>query len=279
MAQRFPLISTPPPALADDEELRYALEWFARIPNLTGLLGQVLRESIDDVLDTYRTGRFDILGSDVGKTEKSHVGTRVEIRLIAELGVPRGKVLDMDLGNEVQVDVKHTLRSSWMVPREAVGRLCLCLRTNDRRSWYNAHLVRAEADLLGGREEGNGDRKRGLSGASHALIPVVQPQSPLPENLLLNMPPAIRAAVLTPAGQEKRFIELFTRYPNRVIRRHWILAIGQRADSPRRVRAIRDRVRELGYEMFCGTWIDQREAALRAGHVIGDGDWVSVRRA
>lgn len=274
MADTLPFDFGPPEA--EDDEMEYVKRWFGAVPNLSMLLGHVLRGAIDDVLDTFRTGRFDIVGDDVGKTEKSHVGTRAEIRLISELAVPRGRVLDMDLGHGVEVDVKHTLKSSWMIPREAVGRICLCLRTNDRSGWYSAFIVRADEELLGGRAEGNGDRKRGLTASSRALAPLVPDRSPLPENLLLTMPAHIRSAVLEPRGQERRFIELFSRYPGHVVSRHWILAIGQKDDSPRRVRAVKPRLRELGFEMLCGTWLNQRQTALEAGFVLGDGDWVSV---
>ena len=47
---------------------------------------RVLRESLDQVLDGPRSGRFRY--ADLGKTEKTHVGTVVEISVVKEFNLP-----------------------------------------------------------------------------------------------------------------------------------------------------------------------------------------------
>ena len=55
-----------------------------------------------------------------------------------------------------------------------------------------------------------------------------------------------------------------------------MLVCANRDDPMRRVRAIRPRMEEAGFELLCGKWPAQREIAARLGHDLTGGAWVSV---
>src|SRR5262245_23246769 len=79
----------------------------------------LLRKAIDEVIDTRRTGRFLIEQTE--KTEKTYLGTKVEILLRAWLRFPKGSVLDMSVKG-AECDIKNTMYYNWSIPKENVGR-------------------------------------------------------------------------------------------------------------------------------------------------------------
>src|SRR6478609_317671 len=101
----------------------------ARLRKLAGpdpvrLFGEAIRQSIDEVLDGPRTGRWDFLHLE--KTEKTYVGTKIEIVVRTALGLEPGPNLDLEIEG-IDVDIKWAMNSQWQIPREAVGQLCLCI--------------------------------------------------------------------------------------------------------------------------------------------------------
>lgn len=266
-----------------DHELDTIMFWLSCQEDVGGKITSAVRGAIDDVLNTRHLNRVDIHGPDVGKTEKTHVGTRVEIRLIKELDVERGAHLDM-LIEGIEVDVKFTLGSNWMIPSEAIDKLCLLINANDRKSVLSAGVLRCQREWLTGPAEDadvkQRDGKRSVSkeGKTHISY-VLPPGSPLTENMLLHLEPDLREFVLGEEGQQTRFIELFRRKPNHVLTRHYVEAIGRSTDPQRRVRNVGPSLAELGLTLLCGTWIDQRDRAAQVGIEIGDGDFVAIPTA
>ena len=63
-----------------------AIEFETKVPLL-------LRTAVDEVIDAPRTKRF--LLSETEKTEKTYLGTKVEILIRAFLGFPKGSILDI----------------------------------------------------------------------------------------------------------------------------------------------------------------------------------------
>ena len=257
-----------------DLELERVWADLAARPDIDRSIALAARRAIDDVLDAPHTGRFDIEGRDVKVLEKAFVGVRFEIRLMEELEIQRGALLDCVIsGNEV--DIKFTLGRNWMIPLEAWNQICLLVKADDRRSVVTALLGRMSPDLLN--PGANRDRKRTLSAGLIKGLRVVALDVPLPTNVLLHMNPADREAVMEPRGQEDRFAEFFMRVPGAVVRRDLILAIGRRGDSLKRVRAIKGRLRKEGYALLCGTYVDQRELAeALGGPVPGQDEWVCL---
>lgn len=176
----------------------------------------------------------------------------------------------------VEVDVKFTLNRNWMIPMEAVDQLCLLVKADDRRSTFSAYVGRMSGHILNA--GANRDRKRSLIAGEIKQLRVLAADAPLPPNVLLQMNSTDRAAVLSHRGQEDRFAEFFERVSGQVIGRDVILAIGRRADSLKRVRAIKKRMATGGYALLCGSYLDQRKwASDLGGPVPGPDDWVSIR--
>ncbi len=83
--------------------------------------GNVLRQSIDEVLDGQRTGRFDIYAADVAKTERTYLGTKVEIVCQDEFDLGRNQKMDYLIAGH-EVDAKFSMSSVFgqAIPKEAV---------------------------------------------------------------------------------------------------------------------------------------------------------------
>jgi hypothetical protein len=127
---------------------------------------KIVRGSIDFVLDTPFTGRteFDELDS----VEKGFIGLKIEHRLRHLLGVPKGKH-DLIIAG-MDVDVKNTIGSSWMIGPEIYRHNAPCILTKvddaDRRC--SLGLIVARKKYLGAE---NRDRKRSiLSGAFGDIV-------------------------------------------------------------------------------------------------------------
>jgi hypothetical protein len=105
----------------------------------------ILRRAIDEVIDTPGTGRTSL--AECEKTEKTYLGTKVQILLMNYLGFPKGQVLDMRIGS-VELDVKNTCSKNWSIPKEAVGHPCLIVRENEATSCCSVGLIIAKAEYL-----------------------------------------------------------------------------------------------------------------------------------
>ncbi|MDB6037229.1 MAG: restriction endonuclease NaeI, partial [Verrucomicrobiales bacterium] len=89
----------------------------------------VLRETIDQLYDGQRTGRYR--WDQLFKTEKTHCGTLVEINLVREFKFQDGSLLDYQIAG-IEVDCKYSQKvGGWMIPPEAVGHLCLVISAED----------------------------------------------------------------------------------------------------------------------------------------------------
>src|SRR5690606_36087339 len=89
----------------------------------------LIRAAIDEVIDAPRTGR--VHASELEKTEKTYIGTKVEILVRNYFRLPKG-ILDLRIAG-YDVDVKNTLGSTWMIPREATGKPCILVASAEDR--------------------------------------------------------------------------------------------------------------------------------------------------
>lgn len=195
--------------------------------------GQAVRQAIDEVLDGPRTGRCRL--AELAKTEKTYVGTKVEIVVRTSLGLEQGPVLDLEIEGH-PVDIKWAMNSVWQIPQEAIGQLCLCIGGLGDVSQFQVGLVRCDEALLNRGE--NRDRKRTLSAAGRAEMSFLVPPSPLPVNFVEQMDPETRAAVMGEPTIQARVTRLFTLLPRTPIPRSAITTVARTTGDPlRRVRA------------------------------------------
>jgi hypothetical protein len=103
----------------------------------------MLRRCVDDVIMTPKTGRRSY--DELEKTEKTYIGTRVEIELRAMLRLPNGKLGTVILA---RVDIKNIMGSNWMIPTEAVDHACILVAADEARAVCYLGLIVARPDYL-----------------------------------------------------------------------------------------------------------------------------------
>ncbi|WP_176052195.1 NaeI family type II restriction endonuclease [Paraburkholderia caribensis] len=257
-----------------DLPLNEVLRFFQSRTDFIALLGLALRQSFDEVIDGPRTGRFSI--DQLEKTEKTYIGTKVEIVVRNELELARGVKLDNSIcGHEV--DTKFSLTGGWMIPREAVGELCLLIAGSDASGTYSAGLLRTTPNAL--TVGANQDGKRSVSALGKREIHWITKDSPLPRNFMLDLAPETRAAVLSPSSGKQRIIALFMNVTGRLIPRSVIVQVAQlKGDPLRRARETKAPLLRAGIEVLCATYAADREKIREHGFTdFSDDDWLSVR--
>ncbi|MFD8916193.1 NaeI family type II restriction endonuclease [Streptomyces sp. NPDC059569] len=260
----------------DDTELQGVLSWFSGQP-VGDLYTEAIRNAIDYVLDGGRTGRFDLMSSDVHPGERASVGAKLEYEVLRIFDLPKAKPLDTLIASS-PVDIKATVGSNWAIPTEAQCQLCICtqiqLKNNRHRSW----LVRTHRSWLY-RGKGNKDGKRGLAvhARDHWSVPLYDWTS-LPVNPLRFLTEEQAAQVLAKKpGQVKRLLMMFRFLEGRVIPRNVILTVGAGNDDPmRRARQARDAAAQEGLTVLCGDWVESRDAAAARGISLRAGEWIAL---
>jgi len=195
--------------------------------------GKVVRKSIDEVLDGPRTGRWDY--ERLEKTEKTYVGTKLEIVARTGLGLEPASFMDLDIEG-FPVDIKWSKTSAWQIPREAIGELCLCVGGMKKMSYFQVGIVRCDIEHLNlGR---NRDGKTTISPAGRTAMRIIVPPTPIPPNFVADMDPNIRYDVMREPTIQKRVTKLFQSLPRQPIPRDAIRTVAQTEGDPmRRLRA------------------------------------------
>lgn len=259
-----------------DRALAEVAAWFMKRDPDGERFGTVLRESLDQVLDGPRTRRFRY--SDLRKTEKTHVGTIVEINLAKEFDLADGEEMDYRVAGH-EVDCKYSMfMGGWELPLESLGHVVLLTWADDDASRWSAGLWRVNPEHLG-RGVGNRDRKKKMVKSGQAQIRWLWRDQPLAENLLLHLPPEIVARVFEPRSGQQRINELFRSVQGRIIRRDVVLTVAQQKDGPRRARMARE-TKYLGGEgiIVLGHYEWDVAVARALGlPVPRSGEWVSAR--
>lgn len=195
--------------------------------------GRAIRQAIDEVLDGPRTGRSSL--AELAKTEKTYVGTKIEIVVRTALGLEKGPILDLEIEGH-PVDIKWGMNSVWQIPQEAIGMVCICVGGLDRLSRFQVGVVRCTEDRLNRGE--NRDRKRTLSATGRAEMRLLVPSSPLPINFVEQMDHDLRIAVMSEPTIQTRVTKLFTVLPRTPIPRNAVATVARTTGDPmRRVRA------------------------------------------
>ncbi|MER8044295.1 NaeI family type II restriction endonuclease [Streptomyces sp. NPDC094032] len=225
------------PGSSADPAVDEVAEWLDE-RSAAALIGVSIRQAIDEVLDGQRTGRYDI--DDLEKTEKTYLGTKVEIIIRSAFGLQRGQRMDYLIADH-EVDSKFTIGSNWTIPKEAAGHICLLTRADDHRSLFSAGLLRIDGGILNAGE--NRDGKRSLSAAGRSAVRWIVRDGRLPENVLMSLTEEDRAAIFSAPGNQAsgqlRTNELFRRVQRKVINRNTVVTVAKQDDSPKRVRDAR----------------------------------------
>lgn len=196
-------------------------------------LKSFFRSAIDEVIDTARTGRFFL--SDLEKTEKTYLGTKFEILLRDWLQVPPGIILDLSI-NDREVDVKSTTGGGWgwMIPPEAIDRLCILLRVNEVDSTCAVGLVRARGSYLNPGK--NRDAKGTFSAAARSNIWWMVQGFAYTPNFWTLIDQTVRERIMAQKGGKKRLAEMFESCLETPVSRVLIASIAAQDDFMRRIR-------------------------------------------
>lgn len=267
------------PHFPDDQALLAYLEQVLRnaVDDPDGIVGataQLIRRAIDEVIDAPRTKRLVL--SQCEKTEKTYLGTKIEILFRDAIGQPKGAFLDLDLGG-VDTDIKHSIGTAWMIPREALGKPCVLITENELTARFSLGLIvcKPENLTLGG----NRDQKLQISAAGRERILWIAKDMPYPRNIWQGFDPALLALINSHRGGSARVAELFRNVQFTPIPRSAIPAIAPQLDPLKRVRAnggARDILRPEGIAILWGKKDRDTIAQLGLGPVLSD-EFISVR--
>lgn len=191
----------------------------------------MMRQCVDDVIMTPKTGRRSY--EELEKTEKTYIGTRVEIELRAMLRLPKGKLDTSILGHDV--DIKNTMGNTWMIPTEAVDHPCILVAADeDRAVCYLGLIIARLENLTAGK---NKDSKRSVSSFGFENILWLLREHPYPPNFWRLIPSEIITRVFSGKSGNARMAALFREVQEVPITRDVVEAVAQQKDFMRRIRS------------------------------------------
>lgn len=192
---------------------------------------KMLREAIDSVIMTPKTGRRAYV--ELEKTEKTYIGTRVEIELRSLLKLPKGKLDTNILGHDV--DIKHTMGNNWMIPTEALGHPCILVAADETKAKCYLGLFVAHTDYLTAGQ--NKDSKKSLAATGFENILWIFNGLQYAPNFWRQVPLGVVEAIYRQKTGNGRVVELFKGMQRTVITRDVIEATAMQKDFMRRTRA------------------------------------------
>jgi len=220
---------------------------------LASKFSTMLRTCIDDVIMTPKTGRRSY--EELEKTEKTYIGTRVEIDLRAMLNLKKGKLDTVILGHDV--DIKNTMGNNWMIPTEAVDQPCILVAADEARATCYLGLIVARLDYLTFGQ--NKDAKKSVSAQGFENILWLLREHPYPPNFWRTVPSDIINQIFSENTGNNRVMVLFREVQSIRITRDVIEAVAQQKDFMRRIRSdngkgTRDRLAREGVLLLSGNY-------------------------
>ncbi|MDG4668623.1 NaeI family type II restriction endonuclease [Mycobacterium sp. 236(2023)] len=199
----------------------------------------VIRDTFDQLYDGQHTGRWNF--ADLHKTEKTHMGTLVEINLHREFDFEDGDKTDYRIA-DVEVDCKYSMKPfGWMLPPEVIGEIALLVSANDESSAWQAGLLRVTPENTRGTQ--NRDAKTSLSLVGRGRIRRLWVDHPgLAPNLFHQLDAVTRDAIFAAKSArgsqhgQARVNELFRRVHGQIVRRAELATVAQQDDFMKRAR-------------------------------------------
>jgi hypothetical protein len=240
-----------PPTAQEDPEL-LAVHAALKAMDPHGIrTGYAIREALDQIYDGQRTGRWDY--TQLMKTEKTHVGTLVEIWLQREFGFADGEELDYRIAG-VDVDCKWSLNLyDWEIPQEMYSRgdkIALVVWANEYTARWATGLIRVSEDVLKplGRQR---DGKRRLNDRGRDRILWIFGGADLVKNTLLHVADPRKLELIAYAtGGQTAVTNLFRELTGQLVNRATVLTAAQQVDGAKRVRDARKHLQPEGVVIF-----------------------------
>jgi len=229
-----------PPLPGDDHELAAVEAELYQLDPTGDRVASVLRNTLDQLYDGQHTGRWSY--DQLHKTEKTHMGTLVEINLHRAFDFADGDATDYRIAG-IEVDCKYSMFfGGWEIPPEAVGHICLVITASDKDSRWQAGLIRVREEYL--RSGANRDAKRQLKAADRGRIRWLWPDhGQLAPNVFLALSDDERERIFSAQARwghqhgQARVNELFRTVQGRTIRRAELATVAQQDDFMKRARA------------------------------------------
>lgn len=234
----------------------------------------LLRKAIDEVIDTRRTGRFLIEQTE--KTEKTYLGTKVEILLRAWLRFPKGSVLDMSIKG-TECDIKNTMYYNWSIPKENVGRPALLVKSNEKKGLYSIGVAVLHDSYLNPGK--NQDQKRTLSAVGMTNVWWIVRDQPYPVNFWRMMTASQRDELMKAGGGTKKLTRLFEMVQRRPISRSQVEDLARQHDYMKRLRAnggARDHLRKKGIALLSGAYDQEAIKHFKLGLITRE-EFISIK--
>ena len=141
-----------------DTQLQSVMRWFLKQDPYGLRFKKRINEGVDAILTAFSEDRVSALSP----TEKTTIGTSIEKRLRLEFALAAAQPGHLDfMIDGVEIDCKYSISQRWMIPPEAVGKLCLGVSSDDDLRTFSVGIFRADPEVLGS-AEGNRDKKRSL---------------------------------------------------------------------------------------------------------------------
>jgi len=238
---------------------RAILEKLGGITGLQNKLACLLRECIDDAVDIPGMERFFL--ADLMTQEKANIGTRVEIALRDLTDFPK-RTLDFYIADR-DVDVKFTIGNNWMIPKEAIGHICILIAADESSLLGYFGLLKADPLYL--TQGGNRDKKVSVSAVGFRNINWLVSNHPYPQNFWRSVPPAQRKTIFSARGGTARLAKLFELFQAIPIHRSVIADIARQKDNMKRIRkngGARDVLEAKGISILGGAYDSTKIARL-----------------
>lgn len=217
---------------------------------------QMLRRAIDEVIDAPRTNRFTI--DETEKTEKTYLGTKIEILFRNYLKLPKGKILDLEVDG-IETDIKNTIGNNWSIPPEAIDHPSILIQCDEKTARCSVGIFVARLEHLN--QGQNRDGKRTISRVGLGNVYWLLRHASYPKNFWEALDPKSRAAIMAPSGGTERLAVLFSIVQRKPVSRLLVQAVAQQDDYMKRVRrngGARDILARQGIAILWG----QKDRAL-----------------
>jgi len=203
------------------------------------------------VIDAPRTGR--VHARELEKTEKTYIGTKIEILVRNFFRLPKG-ILDLTIDG-LDVDVKNTLADTWMIPREAVEKPCILVVSDEVKHTCFFGIFVAHIDNLTARP--NQDQKRSVSASGFANIHWILIDEPYPPSFWSKLGEKKTHAIMRGKSGNERIEALFREVQGIPMHRDIVQAVAQQKDYMKRLRrngGARDALAREGIAILSGKY-------------------------
>ena len=232
---------------------RVVIERAGGAERLQATFPELMRDAIDFLLDSVRTGRT--LVSELDNVEKTFIGLKVEHFVRDFLDVPKG-LRDLVIDGE-DVDIKNTTRDTWMIPPETYRTEdpCLLIASDEvrRKCWLG--LIIARSAYL---NAPNRDHKRSVARAAFSNIWWLVEAADMPRSHWEGFDMLQFRELRKIDGGNKRACEFFRKHLRTPVHRSVLQALlHDQLDYMKRVRGnggARDTLRTEGIAVLSGFW-------------------------